>query len=57
MGVSHEDVEVVQQCVCPHPIIFDSVRLRFVVQIELVAAFTGVRLNKVPRVADIEHEV
>jgi hypothetical protein len=25
--------------------------------IEMVAAFAGVRLNKVPRVTDIEHEV
>ena len=39
VGVSYEDVELVQQC------------------IEMVAAFAGVRLNKVPRVADIEHEV
>ncbi|KAK3170263.1 hypothetical protein OEA41_009650 [Lepraria neglecta] len=39
VGVSQEDVELVQQC------------------IELVAAFAQVRLNKVPRVADIEHEV
>jgi hypothetical protein len=26
-------------------------------RIEMVAAFAGVRLNKVPRVKDIEHEV
>ncbi|KAL9069026.1 MAG: hypothetical protein Q9161_005784 [Pseudevernia consocians] len=39
VGVSHEDVEIIQQC------------------IEMVAAFAGVRLNKIPRVADIEHEV
>jgi hypothetical protein len=39
LGVSMEDVELVQQC------------------IELVAAFAGVRLDKVPRVKDIEHEV
>jgi hypothetical protein len=39
LGVSMEDVELVQQC------------------IEMVAAFAGVRLNKVPRVKDIEHEV
>ncbi|KAM0794799.1 hypothetical protein BDR22DRAFT_883316 [Usnea florida] len=39
VGVSHEDVETVQQC------------------IELVAAFAGIHLNKIPRVADIEHEV
>ena len=26
-------------------------------QIEMVAGFAGVRLNKIPRVADIEHEV
>ncbi|CAF9943570.1 MAG: hypothetical protein ALECFALPRED_000704 [Alectoria fallacina] len=39
VGVSHEDVEMVQQC------------------IEMVAAFAGIRLNKIPRVADIEHEV
>ncbi|SMQ55559.1 unnamed protein product [Zymoseptoria tritici ST99CH_3D1] len=39
IGVSMEDVEVVQQC------------------IERVAAFCGLALNRVPRVADIEHEV
>ena len=31
--------------------------LRIVIQIELVAAFAGIRLNKIPRVVDIEHEV
>lgn len=39
VGVSMEDVELVQQCV------------------ELVAKFGGARLHRVPRVADIEHEV
>lgn len=39
LGVSMEDVELVQQC------------------IEMVAAFACVRLNKVPRVKDVEHEV
>jgi hypothetical protein len=39
LGVSMEDVELVQQC------------------IEMVAAFAGVRLDRVPRVKDIEHEV
>jgi hypothetical protein len=39
LGVSMEDVELVQQC------------------IEMVAAFVGVRLDKVPRVKDVEHEV
>ncbi|KUJ10211.1 uncharacterized protein LY89DRAFT_710930 [Mollisia scopiformis] len=39
VGVSKEDVELVQQCV------------------EMVAAFAGARLHKIPRVADIEHEV
>lgn len=39
VGVSMEDVELVQQCV------------------ELVAKLSGTRLHKVPRVADIEHEV
>lgn len=28
-----------------------------ILQIELVAEFGGVKLHKVPRVADIEHEV
>ena len=32
-------------------------RLQIVLQIELVAAFAGIELNKVPRVADVEHEV
>ena len=39
LGVSMEDVELVQQC------------------IEMVAAFVGMRLDKVPRVKDVEHEV
>jgi hypothetical protein len=39
IGVSSEDVELVQQC------------------IELVAEFAGERLDKVPRVKDIEREV
>ncbi|KAI9665103.1 MAG: hypothetical protein M1821_006551 [Bathelium mastoideum] len=39
IGVSQQDVELVQQC------------------IELVAKFAGVDLHRVPRVADIEHEV
>jgi len=39
VGVSVEDVELVQQCV------------------EMVAKYGGARLHKVPRVADIEHEV
>lgn len=39
LGVSEEDVELVQQC------------------IEMIAAFAGVRLDKMARVADIEHEV
>lgn len=58
VGVSLEDVEIVQQCVSicltvheKHPY------LQSVLQIEMVAAFAGVRLNKIPRVADIEHEV
>jgi len=39
IGVSSEDVELIQQCV------------------EMVARFAGVRVDKVPRVVDIEHEV
>lgn len=39
VGVSMDDVEVVQQC------------------IEMVAKFGGAKLHRVPRVADIEHEV
>lgn len=58
MGVSHEDVEIVQQCVricaASHG---GSPRLQMLLQIEMVAAFAGIRLNKIPRVADIEHEV
>ena len=59
VGVSHEDVETVQQCVCILSS-FESENpsgLRVTIQIELVAAFAGIHLNKIPRVADIEHEV
>ena len=72
VGVSKEDVEVVQQCVSRNPIlpfILDKIRACFVcsiqrradlsspIQIELVADFAEVPLNRVPRVDDIEHEV
>ena len=57
VGVSSEDVETVQQCVCIRPSSENPSCLRIVSQIELVAAFAGLHLNKVPRVADIEHEV
>jgi hypothetical protein len=54
VGVSMEDVELIQQCVSW------SLRTSHVLtswQVELVAKFGGVRLHRVPRVADIEHEV
>lgn len=72
IGVSFDDVELIQQCVCLFPlplscrlrawIMFFAVALTLVfslslLQIEKVAAFCGLRLTKVPRVADIEHEV
>ena len=61
VGVSYEDVETVQQCVRIHSSSFESENpscLRIMIlQIEAVAAFAGMHLNKVPRVADIEHEV
>lgn len=39
VGVSIEDVELIQQCV------------------ELIAKFGGTNLHKIPRIADVEHEV
>lgn len=57
VGVSHEDVETIQQCVSfTASRRFKSLTDEFL-QIEKVAAFCGLRLTKVPRVADIEHEV
>ena len=61
VGVSHEDMETVQQCVCTSSS-FESenpsrLRIIILIQIELIAAFAGLHLNKIPRVADIEHEV
>ena len=61
VGVSSEDVETVQQCVCLHSCSKSNPKTLHAydsyVQIELVAAFAGIHLNKIPRVADIEHEV
>ncbi len=57
VGVSHEDVEIVQQCVCIRLFLMNYQYSQMALQIEMVAAFAGVRLNKIPRVADIEHEV
>ncbi len=57
MGVSHEDVEIVQQCVRIRLFLTNHQYSQMALQIEMVAAFAGVRLNKIPRVADIEHEV
>jgi uncharacterized alpha-E superfamily protein len=54
IGVSNEDVETIQQCVSSLTLLRSSADDE---QIELVAKFCGLRLHKVPRVADIEHEV
>ena len=56
VGVSHEDVETIQQCVSPSHITLNGSFLTLS-QIEKVATFCGISLTKVPRVADIEHEV
>ena len=57
IGVSHDDVETIQQCVSfnatENCVMIDEL----CVQIEKVAAFCGLQLTKVPRVKDIEHEV
>ena len=42
---------------CPVICSYADPRSLFILQIEKVAAFCGLRLTKVPRVADIEHEV
>lgn len=59
IGVSYDDVETIQQCVSS--IDPSSVSVRLVIkeseQIEKVAEFCGLTLNRVPRVKDIEHEV
>lgn len=56
IGVSAEDVESLQQCVsCCAGTVQGSLLTYY--QIELVAKFCGLRLHRVPRVADIEHEV
>lgn len=61
IGVSHEDVETIQQCVSFVPT--QSLVIRFLLadvsvgKIEKVAAFCGLQLTRVPRVKDIEHEV
>ena len=56
IGVSIEDVESLQQCVswCSGTVQGSLLTYN---QIELVARFCGLRLHRVPRVADIEHEV
>ena len=54
IGVSKEDVEATHQCVSFYN---SKWRMCWFLQIELVAKFCGIRLHKVPRVADIEHEV
>lgn len=59
IGVSPEDVETIQQCVSL--VALDLLRsekgLTLRLQIEKVATFCGLKLTKVPRVKDIEHEV
>ena len=63
--MSAEDVELVQQCVSLDPRErtegkgFEGLKadLYFWGQIEMVAEFCEVKLNKVSRVKDIEHEV
>ena len=59
IGVSHDDVETIQQCVskCYIPSSFRSAADCKSAKIEKVAAFCGLRLTRVPRVKDIEHEV
>lgn len=56
VGLGMQDVEMVQQCVSM-VIRFRGGVLLTINQIEMVAEFASVPLNKVPRVADIEHEV
>lgn len=55
IGVSKEDVETIQQCVGVG--VDTETEIADITQIELVATFCGLRLHRVPRVADIEHEV
>jgi hypothetical protein len=57
IGVSKEDVETIQQCVGLKLYRVSTYRVTDNVQIELVGKFCSVPLHKVPRVADIEHEV
>ena len=59
IGVSAEDVETIQQCVSAVQTISSYVEGRSsdFEQIELVAEFCDLALDRVPRVADIEHEV
>ena len=59
IGVSFEDVELIQQCVrcLSVSVACGEAGLTPVMQIEKVAAFCGLQLTRVPRVKDIEHEV
>jgi uncharacterized alpha-E superfamily protein len=56
IGVSVEDVEMLQQCVSRCASMLQGRTLTYS-QIELVARFCGLSLHRVPRVTDIEHEV
>lgn len=54
VGVSMEDTELVQQCVSGFG---KSCASLTSFQVEMIAEYAGVRLHRIPRVADIEHEV
>ena len=56
IGVSKEDVETLQQCVSAFAG-RNEMRVTDSSQIELAATFCGLRLHRVPRVADVEQEV
>lgn len=59
IGVSAENVETIQQCVSTIEPCFGSSQLRLLTpaQIESIAAFMDIKLDRVPRVKDIESEV
>ncbi len=58
IGVSCDDVELIQQCVSARRTSKTSlVVYTDLSKIEKVATFCGLKLTKVPRVRDIEHEV